>query len=234
MASDAWAPRGRPVRRMSPKRESPWIGPVLPRGCPPSATTPMLILALTAQVCSARNTSISQSLVEAWAPRVWKRALSWPSTLAPSGTRLSVKWPASGQGRPQFASKSRASNVSIVNRDAGFFRMRRRAIIVLMTGSLGRIEARMEAGRVAAFWNMPGRAIVQKSGAARLREGARQPRAFGGPGLWNKGVASCVTQLTLDLVGPREGSCLRPPYLRRGDVLGEVRSPTVSVFTTNP
>ena len=92
----------------------------------------------------------------------------------------------------------------------------------------------MEAGRVAAFWNMPERAIRPGVKSCSAAQGGSPAKSLRGPGLLNKGVASRVRQLTLDLEGLREGSCRRLPYLRRGEVLGEVRSLTVSIFTTSP
>jgi hypothetical protein len=56
LVGSAW-----PAMRMSPKRESPWTAPGVPRAEPSSLTTPMLMLELTAQVWKARRMVCSQA-----------------------------------------------------------------------------------------------------------------------------------------------------------------------------
>src|SRR5438128_297492 len=98
--------------RISPKRESPCTAPLEPIACPPSATTPMLMLALAAQVWKARKISSSHDAVAALAFNDWKRLLLRLPTPVPSGTKLSVRCPGFGQATPHCEGVSRSSSAS--------------------------------------------------------------------------------------------------------------------------
>src|SRR5260370_29747273 len=104
--------KGFDAMRMSPKRESPSRAPVVPRGWPSSATTPMFTLVFTAQVWNARRISFSQAAVEAWELSRLKRLLGVPPALVRSGAKLRVRCPGSGQGWPKILGVRRLSNSS--------------------------------------------------------------------------------------------------------------------------
>ena len=86
--------------RMSPNRASPCTAPGVPSGCPPSATTATLMLALAAHVWNARRISPSHTAGAPAAAIVRNSELGPVGVAVPSGTKLRVMCPASAQGTP--------------------------------------------------------------------------------------------------------------------------------------
>src|SRR5262249_32677130 len=84
-------------------------------GSPSSATRPMLMLVALVHVFTARKISCCHALVGAVALSDWNKTLGAPSTIVPSGTKLSFKCCASGHGTPNVDGTSRASSCSTAN-----------------------------------------------------------------------------------------------------------------------
>ena len=100
---------GRAETRMSPRVADPCAGPGTPSAAPSSPTRPTFRLAYCDHDWKARRNSPCQTAA-GMVPRVAFSVEPTPETSVPSGTKLRVMLPASGQGVPNCAGVVRSSS----------------------------------------------------------------------------------------------------------------------------